>query len=91
MDEQKVHDKLDKIIEDITDIKVVQGKQQVTLDHHVYRCDLLEEGQKMLKEELSKEIAPLKNFRERMIGAVKWTGLVLAVATVILTALKLVL
>lgn len=97
MDENKLHEKLDKIISDVNDVKIVQVQQQATLDHHVYRCDLLEESNKTLKDEaasafqeIRNDLEPLKSFHNRWIGAAKWTSLVLAVATVIIGAIKLI-
>lgn len=96
MDEQRLHDKLDKIIEDVSEMKVVQGKQQVTLDHHVYRCDLLEESNELLKQsselaitELKKEIEPIKKAYFASLGALKILGILLTVAGIVIGILKI--
>ena len=97
MDENRLHEKLDKIIDDVAEMKITQIKQQVILEHHVYRCDLLEENQATLKDETAKafssvrrDLEPLKTFKNYAIGAAKWTSLLITLAGVIIGILKLV-
>ena len=45
---------LEKISDDIVDIKVTLAKQNESLTHHVRRTDLLEEKVDILKEEVAK-------------------------------------
>lgn len=40
---ERIENKLDKVIDDIGNIKETTAKQQVSLDYHIKRTDLLEE------------------------------------------------
>lgn len=40
---ERIENKIDKIVEDISEIKTITAKQQVSLDYHIKRTDLLEE------------------------------------------------
>lgn len=51
-----VNEKLDKIISDITDIKVTQAEMKVNVAYHISRSDNLEENVDMLR----KEFKPVK-------------------------------
>lgn len=97
MDEQRIHNKLDKIIDDVTEMKLTQIKQQAVLEHHVYRCDLLEENQETLTEQTAKAFAevrhdliPLNTFKDNLLGAAKWSGILLTVAGLIIGAMKII-
>lgn len=98
MDEQFLHSKLDRMISDITDIKVVQAEQHITLEHHVKRCDILEAGQDILRDEtakafseIRKELAPLHSMKDKIVGASKLVALLLTLSGIILGGLKLFL
>lgn len=98
MDDQKIHDKLDRIIDNVTEMKLTQIKQQAILEHHVYRCDLLEAGQETLRDETAKafseirdELKPIISFKERVIGALKWTVGLLTAAGVIIGIVEAIL
>lgn len=96
MDDQRIHEKLDKIIDDVTEMKITQIKQQAVLEHHVYRCDLLEVGQDTLREETAKafsdireELKPVISFKDRIVGAAKLGGIILTIIGIIVGALKI--
>lgn len=57
--------KLDKILNDVGEIKVVQAAQHVTLQEHIRRTELLEE-----------DIKPIKRHVWMIEGAVKLIGLI---------------
>lgn len=42
MNDNRIHEKLDKITEDINDIKVTMAKNTASLDYHIKRTDDLE-------------------------------------------------
>ena len=48
-----IHDKLDVIIDDISEIKQVQVKHEANLKEHMRRTELLEESQKPLVKHVS--------------------------------------
>lgn len=96
MDEQRLHEKLDKIIDKVTNLEVTAAQHEETLKYHIYRTDLAEENHKTLKEateegfvEIKKEIEPLKHAYLKSIGAFKILGILLTVAGVIVGILKL--
>lgn len=97
MDENRIHEKLDKIIEKVTTLEVTSAKQEQNINHHVYRTDLAEENIKLLRtsteqgfQEIKEEIEPLKSLRNNVIGAIKWTTLVLTIVGAIIGIIKLI-
>lgn len=48
-----LHEKLDGVRDDITDLKVISTKQELNLQEHMKRTDLLEEQQDIFKEEIT--------------------------------------
>lgn len=88
MDEIK--SKLNKIADDIVDIKVTMASMSTDVSHHIKRSDLLEDRQDRDKRELKEEIQPLKEYISQAQGvknAIMFTLKVLAVTAAILTAL----
>jgi len=75
---EKLYDKQEKMSEDMSDIKVILGKQEENIAHHIKRTDLLEENIKLLKEEIS----PVKEHVHRAEGALKLIGTLGVLATV---------
>ena len=78
MDEQRLHDKLDKLVEDVNSVKVELVKQHATLEYHIKRTDLLEDSNKILKDEcavafteLREAVKPLTTFKDYFTGATK--------------------
>ena len=67
-DIKRFEDKLDKVVENINEIKITQAKQQVILDAHIRRTEILEEV-----------IIPLKEDHDQRVGRKE---LVLIIATV---------
>jgi len=59
-----IDQKLDKILNDVGEIKVVQAAQHVTLQEHIRRTELLEE-----------DIKPIKRHVWMTEGIVKFIGL----------------
>lgn len=56
-----VGDKLEKMDNRLDNVDVTMVKQQVVLDEHVRRTNLLEEKTEAAKKELEEKIEPLKN------------------------------
>lgn len=79
MDNKRIEEKLDKVVEKIGNIDVTLAKQSVILDEHVRRSNLLEA--KMLP--LEKHVAVVN-------GALKFLGTMAILATIIEVALKIV-
>lgn len=82
--DQKIHDKLDKIIDKVVSLEKTAIKHEETLQHHVYRTDLAEENIKLLRA----DVEPLKTFQNKLVGASKLIALGTAAAGVIVGALK---
>jgi hypothetical protein len=64
--------KLDKISTDISDMKATMSKQQVSLDYHIRRTDLLEE-----------KIKPIEIHMNELRGIVKLLKLIGIFATIV--------
>lgn len=80
-----IQTKVNKISDDMTDIKITSAKQQVSLDEHVRRTELLEKGQEILFGEM----VPIKAHINQMSGVLKFLGILGSVATFVLGCLKL--
>lgn len=52
----KIYTKVEKISDDMGDLKIISGKQQISLDEHVRRTEILENRTDVIFEELE----PLK-------------------------------
>lgn len=63
---------LQKISEDITDIKVTLAKQEVHLEEHIKRSTLLEEKVAILREEVAKS----KGIKDFLVFIAKVSSLV---------------
>lgn len=75
----KIHEKLDKITEDVTDIKVAQARIEVSqdftkviMDKHIKRTDLAEQNIELLRDELRQELKPVKKHVERINNLFKF-------------------
>lgn len=95
MDEDRIHKKLDMIIDKVSVLEVTSAKQEQNIHHHVYRTDLAEENIKILRastekgfEEIKQEIEPLKSLKNNLMGAVKWTGLVFTAIGAVIALIK---
>jgi uncharacterized coiled-coil protein SlyX len=66
---QRIEDKVDKIDDTLCTIAVTIAKQQTSLDEHIRRTNLLEEA-----------VKPLQADNQKVHGALKLIGLVVAVA-----------
>lgn len=96
MDENKIHEKLDKIIEEVTEVKIDQAKMRVSVDYHIKRSDLNEENIEMLRkstqlafEAVGKQLQPLNSFKDKAIGAAKLFLTLVSIAGVVVGFLKL--
>ena len=67
-----VIDYLKDISKDLTDIKIIQAKQEENLKNHMHRTELLEES----NERLFEEIGPIKAHVNHVEGGLKLLGLV---------------
>lgn len=77
-DMKRFEDKLDKIADKITNIDTTLVKQQVILDEHVRRTNLLEE-----------QVRPIERHVHMMQGAMKFIGAVAVMVAIIEGLLKL--
>lgn len=74
----KLDEKLDKIGEDISEIKVVQAEQAVDLKYHIRRTDQIEE-----------KLLPLVATKNKIEGAFKVIGMIASFAAFCLGIAKL--
>lgn len=82
---KKIESKIDKIADDLVEIKIVQVKEQVSLDEHIRRTELLEYAQ----EEIFEELKPIKMHIGQVNGAFKVIGLLASLASVVGLVFKL--
>lgn len=82
----KLEEKLDKISDDIAEIKVVQAGQAKDLKYHIKRSDLNENRIEVVEEKL----LPLITAKNRLDGAFKVIGIIASILGFALTALKLI-
>jgi hypothetical protein len=88
----KIDSKLDKIQEDIVEIKIAQAKQEANLEantktlvEHMHRSNLLEESQEILYEEVTK----IKIHSAQVDGIFKFLGILSTIVSVAVGLLKL--
>jgi hypothetical protein len=82
----KLEEKLDKISDDLAEIKVVQAEQAKDLKYHIKRTDLAEERISTVEE----KIFPLIEQKNRLDGAFKVIGIIASIATFVLGVAKLI-
>lgn len=69
---ENAQEKLDKISEDIAEIKVVQAEQAADLKHHIRRSDMNEQR----IETVENKLIPLIETKNKIEGAFKLIGVV---------------
>lgn len=84
-DLKRLAQKQDAIAEDISEIKVVLGRQEIQLETHIRRTQLAEENISILRQELK----PVEDHVKFMQGAVKLLGIVALILSAIVSALKI--
>jgi hypothetical protein len=77
--------KLDRLIEDIGEIKQSQVGMQKDLAHHIYRTDLAEQSIGLLRS----EVEPIKRHVDMVSGGLKLIGAVIVMAGLILTVMQI--
>lgn len=82
---KSIHEKVDKIADDMVDIKITQAKQQVSLDEHIKRSNMLEELFLDMKE---KDIEPIQENINQLRGAYKLVVFGVSLLSVIFGILK---
>lgn len=78
MENKRVEDKIDKIMEDVADIKITMARNTTSLEVHMKRSDLLEQ-----------KLVPVEQHVSMMNGALKLLGVILTVAAIIEMILRL--
>lgn len=72
MNNERIYEVLDKISEDISELKITTAKQEENLKEHIRRTELAEENLQMLRQ----EIEPLKQHVIAINGVLKIIGLI---------------
>jgi cob(I)alamin adenosyltransferase len=75
----KTDEKLDKIVEDISEIKVTLAGQAADIKYHIKRTDLAEEHLRKLEDELK----PVQKHVEQLNGILKAVGGLAVLASII--------
>ena len=77
-DQKRLEDKVDNVLDKIGAIDVTLGKQQVSLDDHIRRTELLEQ-----------RMDPVEKNMNMIHGALKLIGLLSVIAVMIEAAIKI--
>ena len=72
MDYERLYEILDKIGEDVSELKITSAKQEENIKEHMRRTELAEENLKMLRT----EIEPLKQHVIAINGVLKIIGVI---------------
>lgn len=80
----------DKISEDITQIKVIQAKQEENLREHMRRTQILEERQDKFVEHFDTELKPIKSHINLIEAGLKIGGIGAAIISMLATILKVI-
>lgn len=81
----KLEHKLDKISEDIAEIKIVQAEQAKDLKYHIRRTDLSEDR----LEHIEAKILPILETKHKLDGAFKLIGIVASIVAFIVSVLQI--
>lgn len=84
---ERMDEKIEDVRSDISEIKVVQGKQASDLEHHIFRTGIAEQRIEMLQVQLD----PLSKFHMKVEGAFKLIGIVATGLGLIVGAGKIIL
>jgi len=76
---ERIENKLDKVVDQIGEINATTAKQQVSLDYHIKRTDLLEEKLKPVED----HVALVGSFF-RLIGGLSVVSLIVAAVVAVL-------
>lgn len=71
-DNKRVEDKIDKIVEDISEIKVTMARNTGSLETHIRRTELLEG-----------RLEPVEKQSNMILGAAKLIGIIAAIAAIV--------
>jgi hypothetical protein len=80
MSNERLEEKIDKVVEDIGEIKTILARNTSSLEYHIHRTDLLEDNVSMLR----KELKPVEDH----VKMVRWSFYLLGTIGAILLALK---
>lgn len=83
-DLERFENKLDKVAEDLSSIKLVQVEQAADLKHHIARTKASEQRIELIEEKL----LPLVEIKHRFEGAFRFLGMAATVLGVIFGAVK---
>ena len=78
--------KLDHVVNEITDIKIIITKQEENIRHHIYRTDLAEKSIEALRDDLK----PVETHVKNVEGALKLLGALSVVVTICAGVVKVI-
>jgi len=82
----RIAGQLDKLSEEVSEIKQILTKQQGELNMHIYRTELAEEGIELL----SKRVSPLETKNNYLDGSLKFIGVVSSVSGLLWVLVEIV-
>lgn len=87
---ERLVEQQDKIMENITEIKVIQAKQEENLREHMRRTELLEERQDRFVSHFDDELKPIKSHISFIEAGLKIGGISAAVVSFVASVIKLI-
>lgn len=85
-DLEKIYKKQEEMAQDISEIKVILGKQEVNIDYHIKRTNLLEESVTLLRGDLK----PVEDHVKFMQGGLKLVGLIALGLSIVVSVFKII-
>jgi hypothetical protein len=82
---EKLEKKQEKILDEIVEIKIIQGIHNKSLDEHMRRSDALEKQ----NEHILKELDPVKAHVNRVDGALKLIGTFSLIVSIVAGLVKI--
>lgn len=90
-------DKLDRIADELVEIKIILTKQEGNLAEHMRRTELLEDAllehdklREDLENKLLEKIEPIEQFKDRIDGALKLIGLIAVSFSIVTSIVKII-
>jgi predicted nucleic acid-binding Zn-ribbon protein len=87
---EKFESKIDRLDTRLDSVEKVLVKQEANIEHHVKRCDEIEESNKLLRTELKTDMKPVQDHVAYMNGALKALGIIATVVAIVAGLVKVI-
>ncbi len=87
---EKVYDKMQELVEDVNDLKVISAKQQINLELHMKRSDMLEAEVKILENHLERRFEPIEEHIKSVGRWLRVGGVAITLASSTATIVELI-